>query len=180
MEDICIALRGSEHLDCTDTWSYIWGSDQFSVAKAYKLMMGVKIVPQQFNWIWNSSCQPKHKVFFWRLLHDRLNTRNLLRRKSFHLDNYNYAVNNCQQEETLQHLFWTCPFAAQCWDIICPTRQANVSVLEASTDLKLKLYVPFFMEIIILASWAIWISRNNLIFQDIQPSIQGWKVMFLE
>ena len=25
MEDICIALRASNTLDCTDTWSYIWG-----------------------------------------------------------------------------------------------------------------------------------------------------------
>ena len=143
-------------------------------------MMGVKIVPQQFNWIWNSSCQPKHKVFFWRLLHDRLNTRNLLRRKSFHLGNYNCAVNNCPQEETLQHLFWTCPFAAQCWDLICPSRQANVSIMEAFLDLKQKLHVPFFMEIVILASWAIWISRNNMIFQAIQPSIQRWKAIFME
>ena len=64
MEDICIALRVSESLECTGTWSYIWGNDQFSVAKAYKVMMAIKIVPQQFNWIWSSSCQPKHKVFF--------------------------------------------------------------------------------------------------------------------
>ena len=92
----------------------------------------------------------------------------------------NYAVNNCQQEETLQHLFWTRPFAAQCWDLICPPRQANVSVLEAFADLRQKLHVPFFMEIIILASWAIWFSRNYLIFQAIQPSLQGWKATFLE
>ena len=105
IEDICITLRASDTLDCTDTWSYIWGTEQFSVAKAYKVLMGVKVGPQQFNWIWSSSCQPKHKVFFWRLLHDRLNTRNLLRRKSFHLGNYNCAVNNCPREETLQHLF---------------------------------------------------------------------------
>ena len=180
MEDICIALRASDTLDCTDTWSYIWGTEQFSVAKAYKVLMGVKVVPQQFNWIWSSSCQPKHKVFFWRLLHDRLNTRNLLRRKSFQLGSYNCAVNNCPQEETLQHLFWTCPFAAQCWDLICPSRQANVSIMEAFLDLKQKLHVPFFMEIVILASWAIWISRNNMIFQAIQPSIQRWKAIFME
>ena len=180
MEDICIALRTSATLDCTDTWSYICGNGQFSVAQAYKVMIGIKLVPQQFNWIWNSSCQPKHKVVFWRLLHDKLNTRNLLRRKTFHLESYNCVVNNCPQEETLQHLFWTCPFASQCWDLLCPTRQANVSVLEAFDDLRQKLHVPFFMEIIILASWAIWISRNNLIFQAIQPSVQRWKAIFLE
>lgn len=34
------------------------------------------------------------------------------------------------------------------------------------------------MDIIILATWAIWISRNNLIFQQIQPSFQNWKVIY--
>ena len=53
-------------------------------------------------------------------------------------------------------------------------------MLEAFEDLRQKLNVPFFMEIIILASWGIWISRNNLIFQAIQPSIQRWKVIFLD
>ena len=41
-------------------------------------------------------------------------------------------------------------------------------------------YMYLFMEIIILASWAIWISSNNLIFQAIQPSVQRWKAIFLE
>jgi hypothetical protein len=80
----------------------------------------------------------------------------------------------------LQHLFWTCPFASHCWDLICPSRQANASVLEAFADLKQQLHVPFFMEITILASWAIWVSRNNLIFQAIQPSTQRWKDIYLE
>ena len=138
-------------------------------------MLGVKIVPPQFNWIFNCSFQPKHKVFLWKLLHDRLNTRNLLRRKTFHLDIYNCAIKNCQQEETLQHLFWTCSFAAQCCDRVCPSRQANVSVLEAFADIRQKLHVPFFMEIIILESWAIWISRNNLIFQPFPLAFRDGK-----
>ncbi|XP_020179632.1 uncharacterized protein [Aegilops tauschii subsp. strangulata] len=71
IEDICIALRASDTLDCTDTWSYIWGTEQFSVAKAYKVLMGVKA----------------------------------------------------------------------CWDLICPSRQANVSIMEAFLDLKQKLHI---------------------------------------
>uniref|UniRef100_A0A452XAX2 Uncharacterized protein n=1 Tax=Aegilops tauschii subsp. strangulata TaxID=200361 RepID=A0A452XAX2_AEGTS len=56
----------------------------------------------------------------------------------------------------------------------------NLSVLEAFQDLKYKLNRPFFMEIIILGSWAIWISRNNKFFEHIAPSFQGWKFIFLE
>ena len=163
-----------------DTWSYIWGNEFYSSIKACKVLIGYKITPPHFSWIWKSSCQPKHKIFFWQLLHDRVNTRNLLRRKNFELDDYNCVVRNCHQEETLHHLFWSCPFAAQCWDYICPTRTSNLSVLEAFQDLKDKLQLPFFMEIIILGSWAIWISRNNKIFEHINPSFQGWKHIYLE
>ena len=53
-------------------------------------------------------------------------------------------------------------------------------MLEAFQDLKDKLKVPFFMEIIILGSWAIWITRNNKIFENIQPSFQGWKHIYFE
>ena len=113
------------------------------------------------------------------LLHDRLNTRNLLRRKNFVLEEYNCATRECQQEETLHHLFWGCPFAKRCWDYICPTRAQNLSVMEAFQDIKDKLSLPFFMEIIILSSRAIWISRNNKIFQHIQPTFQGWKHIYM-
>ena len=36
------------------------------------------------------------------------------------------------------------------------------------------------MEIIILGSWAIWISRNDKIFENITPSFDGWKHIFFQ
>ena len=82
MEDMCISKRQSEYLDALDTWSYIWGNEFYSSIKAYKVLIGHKQTPPHFSWIWKSSCQPKNKVFFWMLLHDRVNTRNLLRGKT--------------------------------------------------------------------------------------------------
>ena len=91
------------------------------------------------------------------------------------MDNDKCAMVKCPQEETLEHLLWTYPFAEQCGDLICPTRQPNLSIMEAFVDLRLKLQVPFNMEIIILAAWDIWITRNNHIFTNINPSINRWK-----
>jgi len=34
------------------------------------------------------------------------------------------------------------------------------------------------MEVIILLSWSIWITRNNFIFNGIQPSTQVMKATF--
>jgi len=48
----------------SDSWTYIWGNDNFSSAKAYKAMVGINPSPPHFKWIWKTSCQPKHKVFF--------------------------------------------------------------------------------------------------------------------
>lgn len=112
------------------------------------------------------------------LLHDRLNTRNLLRRKTFHLDCYHCVVRNYQFEETLQHLFLSCPLLLNVGIMFAQTREHNLSVLEAFEDIKRKLNKPFFMEIVILAAWAIWITRNNKIFENIQPTFQRWKSVY--
>jgi hypothetical protein len=90
--------------------------------------------------------------FFWLLLHDRLNTKNLLGRKQMHLTCYNCATLECNQEETLMHLFWECPFAQKCWDFVCPLRTRGLPLLEAISDIKENLKVPFYMEIIILST----------------------------
>ena len=96
------------------------------------------------------------------------------------LQSYSCATLNCQQEETLFHLFWSCPFAAECWDSICPQRSRNLSVLEAFTDIKEKIQKPFAMDIIILAAWSIWIIRNNKVFKNERPSFAAWKAIYLQ
>jgi hypothetical protein len=84
------------------------------------------------------------------------------------------------EEETLIHLFWSCPFADHCWDFICPTRDKNLSVLESIEDIKMKIGLPFSMDIIIVATWSLWIVRNNNIFNNIRPSFSSWKAIYLQ
>jgi hypothetical protein len=68
MEELCHTMRMSEFQNLNDTWSYIWGNANFSSANAYKALIGIKQVPPHFSWIWKSSYQPKHKMFFWMLI----------------------------------------------------------------------------------------------------------------
>jgi hypothetical protein len=58
--------------------------------------------PRPFVWIWDSKCANKIKVFTWLLLMDRLNVRNILRRKKHKLqdNNYNCVICSSQCEET--------------------------------------------------------------------------------
>jgi hypothetical protein len=164
----------------SDNWSYIWGNAEFSSKKAYQAMIGSSPAPKIFSILWKSSCQAKHKFFFWLLLHDRLNTRNLLRRKNFVLQSYQCVLQSCSEEETLVHLFWVCPFAKNCWDFICPQRDRGLSILEALEDMRFKMKLPFAMEVLILSAWGIWIVRNNKIFKDQNTEFNNWKAIFFQ
>lgn len=92
----------------SDVWSYIWGSANFSSNKAYKHLMGHTQVHRAFHWLWASSCQLKHKSFFWLILNDILNTRGLLKRRNMHHDSYDCGLCILQREESLHHLFLRC------------------------------------------------------------------------
>jgi hypothetical protein len=102
----------------TDVWTYIWGSSTFSSRKAYKQLIEHRHIHQSFFWLWKSSCQNKRKFFFWLILHGRLNTRALLKRKNMQLPDYTCVLCACTVEEDLIHLLFQCPFALACWDAL--------------------------------------------------------------
>ena len=88
------------------------------VRRPYRLFMGQTQVHPIYRHLWKSKCQPKHRVFYWLWLKNRLNTRDMLRRKNMELESY--SCENClwQREETLYHLFLRCNFAKACWNSI--------------------------------------------------------------
>ena len=102
------------HEDNDDKWTYIWGTGAFSTKQAYSQIIGLVDAAIPFKWLWDSKCQGKHKVFFWLLMNDRLNTRNLLRRKKFVLPSVHCVLCSTNNEETIKHLMFECPFAQLC------------------------------------------------------------------
>jgi len=67
----------------------------------------LEAIIEKITWIWKTKCVPRVKFFAWLLLNDRLNTRNILRRrKKFLEERYNCAL--CQEvvEEMAEHLFF--------------------------------------------------------------------------
>lgn len=94
-----------------------------------------------------------------------------------HLDDYNCVLCAHSVEENRNHLFLDFPFAQQCWSLI----QLHIGPgdpQQTLLELKYQLRVPLFMDVIILMCWAIWMVRNDLIFRELQPSMQDCKQHF--
>ena len=90
--------------------------------------------------------------FFWLLSKDRLSTRNILKRKNFHLLSSNCVLCADNTEETLEHLFLECDLARACWNLVGVAVGNYNDPLPIFEDFRRQLGVPFFMEIIIIMS----------------------------
>jgi hypothetical protein len=99
----------------------------------------------------------KLRVFAWLLLMDRLNTRDLMLRKQWHIDS-GPACSMCVTHdlETRDHLFFTCPFAVECWSAIDVNWNINLPISSRFLDARVSFGGPCFMKIVICAAKNIW------------------------
>ena len=147
--------------------------------KMYKHLFAKNGAPFIYRKLWKSNCRLRHKIFFWMLLYDRVSTRNMLHRKNMYLPDYNCALCLDRTQETLIHLFWDCHFAFNCWNCILPNIQRGISTYDEIGMMITLLPQDLAMEIIIMGCWAIWMVRNDKIFNSIPTSIDRWKFIFL-
>jgi hypothetical protein len=113
-------LEDLPNSQANDTWTAFGNSTSSKVSAAYKLLMGQRIFCPALKWLWKTCSQSKHKVFFWLVIQDRLNSRELLLRKNFFLADYSCSMCASSHLESRNHLFFSCPFAVMCWQYICP------------------------------------------------------------
>lgn len=117
----------------------------------------------------------KHKIFFWLLLRDRLNTRNLLRRKNKILEDYSCVLCTTNCEETSFHLFFYCPFSRSCLNFI----SVNCNLHLPPMDMVIKARNDFdnsvFREVVVTACWIIWTTRNRVVvFDGLNFTLSRW------
>src|SRR3954463_11806504 len=124
-----------------------------------------------FKHIWDNCCILRYKIFIWLVIYDRINTRNLLDRKSFHVPLIACSLCNEAAEETCLHLLWDCTFAMECWGSIYPNRHRGISTLDNILLLRDEISTPYAMKIIIMGCWHIWMIRNNKIFNHSRQHI---------
>jgi hypothetical protein len=125
-----------------------------------------------FFWLWKSGYHGRHKFFFWLLIFDRLDIRNLLCQKNFYLHTYSCVLCDSNVEETLVHLFLNCTFSAWCWRLVGINRNNTLPTMERLESARAAFSLPNFMEIVILMAWCIWIMCNIVIFDGVShPSL---------
>lgn len=144
------------------------------------LMPDYEVLPV-IKWLWKTCCQLKHKIFCWLLTNNRLNSRAMLQRKIFFIEDYTCVICSMSVFETRDHLFFHCPFAQMCWSYICPNWSPTHSgIQDEIAHIKQNLHVPFAMETIILVCWVIWTTRNDYIFEHRLPSLYVCRKKFKE
>lgn len=154
------------------------GPSRFSSCKAYNILIGHTKASPLFTWLWASNNLGKHKFFFWLLIRDRLNTRNLLRRKNMELEDYNCVLCNTGHEETSWHLFFECPFSQTCWNTIPIIWNLNLQPFDMVLEARETFGIKIFREIFIIACWIIWLTKNNVVFDNEQANVTTWKRRF--
>ena len=82
------------------------------------------------------------------------------------------------EEETIEHLFFDCPFAQECWAALNFAWDGSLQLSDRLVKGSLAHNLPFFTEATLIAAWKLWKMRNDKIFQRRQPSPSAWLANF--
>jgi hypothetical protein len=163
-----------------DKWGDIWGNNQYSSSRYYSLCFKDIEAPAPFNGIWKAKISKKLRIFIWLVFQDRINSRNLLRRKNFIIEGEDYScvLYNTGMEELTYHLLFQCPFTERCWDLLNIHWDHNLPFFDTIQKAKSEWTFEYFMETFAIAAREIWKIRNNKIFKGDPPAFTTWKLNF--
>lgn len=110
----------------------------------------------------------KMKIFLWLVRQNRILTKDNLLKKGWAGSS---KCKFCDQDETVDHLFVTCPYITQIWVWIAKHNNFHFDCTNISDLWVLDAYIPFknkpLVELIRGAViWVIWLERNRVCFQN--------------
>ncbi|XP_073367917.1 uncharacterized protein [Aegilops tauschii subsp. strangulata] len=155
-------------------------------AKGYspKLFYSHTFASESFNpltaWMWKSFCTMKIKVLAWMLIMDRLNTKDMVDRRHWHLeDGVNCVLCPLQTRETRDHLFFNCNFSVRVWNYLQIDWSSGDSMADLVINASRSFRKPFFTEVVFIACWNIWILRNAKVFRHERAGFNKWRSAFI-
>jgi hypothetical protein len=188
LTDLCELLVGfSIQPNCPDKWRWMPGpAGIFSVKSCYNLLLDLRqsVVLEQevleaIIKLWKNDVPSKIKVFGWRLLLQRLPTREALHHRGI-LNNTNdlSCVFCLQHIEDCAHLFFHCSFSMVVWEAVFNWIGKRVITDTVGWN-HFSLFGTLFNyqkggrtnHLLWLATtWNIWNLRNNVVFKGVIPN----------
>ena len=164
-----------------DIWRWPSKSGQFQTKIYYDYAFSSIVVDPIFKWIWKCSCTLKVRVFGWLLLMDRLNTRDMMQRRHWIIQDDCCVLCQSQTHEDRIHLFFTCNLSQRVWNYLgiswqVQPHQSTYSMASSARD---EFGLPFFTKVVFTATWNIWTQRNGKIFRNETPSFRAWRRNFV-
>lgn len=139
----------------TDVWRSSWGN-QYTSKQFYSHTYSIVEAHPVFKLVWKSGCSPRIKFFFSLVLVDRLNTKTILTRRHIGArDNGICIMCNSGTEETIDHLFFSSPFARSCWNTIHLFWDLSLPVSDMFVHGKDNNGLDFFTEAALIAAWEL-------------------------
>ena len=178
VQDLMVSC--SREVEQKDTWFWQGTCNAFKPKLFYSFMHSNMSFNPLLLWIWKSSYTMKIKVFAWMLIMDRLNTKDMVERRHWHLDDgVNCLLCPLRTRETRNHLFFECNFSVRIWNYLqitwSPGDDMSAIVMQAKQDFA----QPFFTEVVFVACWNIWIIRNARVFRHERQSFNKWRSAFI-
>jgi hypothetical protein len=175
---------------CADRWTWTPSpSGRFSVKSAHEVANPLPpshyspLFPSDWKLLWGLKIQYRLKHFLWKLSWNILPLRPNIFRFSLQQDPDMLCCPICQgSAESLQHIFLSCPFARILWrnsrwplDTLAFSSLPFVSWIKAILSPHLALGVPWkevrnFQISTLIVMDQIWLARNKLIHDSIQPA----------
>ena len=91
LENLKIILDNNTPSQGRDEWAYCWGQ-KYIVGQFYLKVFSTLTVPMSYTLIWQTCCTMNYKVFAWLLLRDRLNTKDMLKRRHWNVAKNDHCV----------------------------------------------------------------------------------------
>jgi hypothetical protein len=114
-----IILNQNLNPEGKDVWKTQWKDGVYTSSKYYHYTFRDQKASPIFARIWKSRCILRIKFFAWLLVSDRLNTRDMPRRRQCNVTNvYDCVLCPTQVVEDWRHLFFYCNFSLRIWNYL--------------------------------------------------------------
>jgi hypothetical protein len=141
-----------------DTWN-ILNNTKYYTKTLYSELMARR---QSQSWKYgNHVVYLDTKFFAWLLLYNRLNTKEMMKKKNFYLEYNDCILCDTCHEETVTHLFFEYSFSQSFWWGIGMEWNSDYDIYNMILDAKHRYLCPFHMEIRITSYWRLWGIRGD-------------------